>query len=222
MSETVRRKGKLIQMTLEEIEKEIPFEVFDVMRTESIQNIKENFFRDYIDTKDLHNNYHCRKGVVYKIELEECDWDEYLFEHSKNENGTIDFDFIYYNGGCSLGELLDQALGEQEQNDAKANGEPASSYGVDSHFECDRIDQLIETFGKKSLKSVDKNYNLNRALWRLLNKHKEELPQADDYFHKAFRQIDVIDETTDGVIWHLLCESQLFWECWKEIFDEAQ
>lgn len=79
------------------------------------------------------------------------------------------------------------------------------------------IDRLLELMEQR-LKS--EFVPVERALLALLVKHKDRLPKLDGYFHKAFRQCDVIqdgDGTTDMVIWNLLHASKLFWECKTEV-----
>lgn len=40
-------------------------------------------------------------------------------------------------------------------------------------------------------------------------------------FHKGFRQIDVVDTYgVDMIIWNLLKDSDFFWECIKDVFDD--
>lgn len=78
-----------------------------------------------------------------------------------------------------------------------------------------KIDVLLADLDKRSMACG----GADRALFILLNKNRDKLPALDDYFHKAFRQIDVTDSgTTDMVIWHLLGGSELFWKC----FDRAK
>ena len=61
-----------------------------------------------------------------------------------------------------------------------------------------------------------------RALLLLLEKHEEEITgliEADPsglWFHKAFRQIDVIDGQTDMAIWHLIHTNEIWWKIIKE------
>lgn len=73
---------------------------------------------------------------------------------------------------------------------------------------------------------LDEYYNLrgdiqsvDTALFTLLERHKKNLPELQNptQFHKTFRQADVIDCTTDIVMWHLLHASNLFWTIYEEL-----
>lgn len=79
-------------------------------------------------------------------------------------------------------------------------------------------------------KILDEYYKLNgnaksvdKALFIILEKHKKTLQQilsdcdGPTQFHKIFRQADVIDCTTDMVIWHLLHASDLFWIIYEQL-----
>jgi hypothetical protein len=81
---------------------------------------------------------------------------------------------------------------------------------------------------KEILAIMKKRFNegkgtyVDKALWGLLSLHEKELPPFDDYFHKAFRQIDVIDGYTDSAIWNLLSsdECKMFWAIVEELTPE--
>lgn len=71
---------------------------------------------------------------------------------------------------------------------------------------------LLKEFGTASKKD-----NRERALWHLLKTNEKEITgivEGDpEYFHKAFRQIDVCkDGHMDMAIWLLLDEARLFWK----------
>ena len=58
---------------------------------------------------------------------------------------------------------------------------------------------------------------VDRMLVLMLERWFDEIPEFEaDNFHKMFRQADVVDFKGGGemdmVIWHLLHESNLFWE----------
>lgn len=57
-----------------------------------------------------------------------------------------------------------------------------------------------------------------RALYCLLKAYVTEIPEPDDYFHKAFRQVDVTDKAEiDMAIWHLLQGTRVFWTCFEAV-----
>ena len=85
-----------------------------------------------------------------------------------------------------------------------------------------KIDRVIEELGERTNNgSGDDNRDSDRALYALLSQFKEQLPELDDRFHKSFRQMDCIEDdtegTTDYVIWLLLCQSTLFWKILDEV-----
>ena len=49
-------------------------------------------------------------GKVFEIERNQFEDNDDIFESSKNEDGTIDFQVKYYNGGCGFGEAIEYAL----------------------------------------------------------------------------------------------------------------
>lgn len=96
MSETVHYKGKL---------------------TPTGQTLKE--FDSTAD--DILDHYYKAveiNGMVYTVEKTEVDQYDDIFKSSNNDDGTIDFEVKYYNGGCGFNEAIDMALDAGgEQND---------------------------------------------------------------------------------------------------------
>lgn len=83
------------------------------------------------------------------------------------------------------------------------------------------IDILLERLDERT-KSHMNNWN-DRALFHLLKLHKDRLPKLDDYFHKAFRQVDVTDSgECDMAIWCLLQDAPIFWDCFESVQPEKK
>lgn len=67
-------------------------------------------------------------------------------------------------------------------------------------------------------KVIDKNpSDLEYALWFTLKAFRSEIKELYErditYFHKAFRQVNVVTlPYIDSVLWHLLSASEMFWE----------
>jgi hypothetical protein len=87
-----------------------------------------------------------------------------------------------------------------------------------------KLDKLLEIFEEKNYPiKYDRHYKVSggdRALLILLDRYRDELPSVDEYFHKAFRQVDVIEDgegSLDMAIWHLIGDSKLFWDAWEEM-----
>ena len=83
-----------------------------------------------------------------------------------------------------------------------------------------KIKQFLELFEKRTKTS---DSYASRALYKLLSEYESKLPNIDDYFHKAFRQIDVTDSgNIDMAIWFLIHESDDFWYCYGVINKDNQ
>lgn len=99
MSETEHFKGKL-KPTGKDI-----IEYLDGIDTPNYYSNKAEYFNDAFSNLAIFTN-----GEVYEIERTEYEDSDDIFESSKNDDGTIDFQVKYYNGGCGFGEALEYAL----------------------------------------------------------------------------------------------------------------
>lgn len=74
----------------------------------------------------------------------------------------------------------------------------------------EKMDRLVRDSGKAT--------RADSILLLMLKRWEDEIPEYNEvFFHKQFRQTDVVDNENgqgemDMVIWHLLHESSLFWE----------
>jgi hypothetical protein len=66
---------------------------------------KEEYFNDEFYRKACAIN-----GLVYEIESNKLDPSDAVYIASSNEDGSINFEVRYYNGGCSFSEALEEAL----------------------------------------------------------------------------------------------------------------
>lgn len=115
MSETVRYTGKL------KLVENLPNETFEE-QCERILN--ENNYVElstYCDSweemlcDELYDKYIVYNEKIYKVvEKNYKDVGEDIFEAYKNEDGTIDYEVMYYNGGCSFSEAIEYALNNME------------------------------------------------------------------------------------------------------------
>lgn len=62
--------------------------------------LRDEFYKEYIICND----------AVYSIDSQEIDPYEDIFIAYKDENGAINFEVQFYNGGCSLNEAIETAL----------------------------------------------------------------------------------------------------------------
>ena len=61
--------------------------------------------------EELYERYVIAGGELYKVvEKNYKDMDEDIFNAHENEDGTIDYEVMYYNGGCSFNEAIEYAL----------------------------------------------------------------------------------------------------------------
>lgn len=111
MSETVHYRGKatkidqpfnktLIQVAegiLEERGQEIPS--YSDNAVEAICDLWDNEFFLYAETQTL-----------FRISKEEHELDEEILYANKCDDGTIDFELRWYNGGASFNECLSEAM----------------------------------------------------------------------------------------------------------------
>jgi hypothetical protein len=50
------------------------------------------------------------EGKVFIVDKQDIDQDTDVFNSSKNDDGSIDFEVKYYNGGCCFNEAMEEAL----------------------------------------------------------------------------------------------------------------
>ena len=68
----------------------------------------EEYFNDVFQEKAFQIN-----GIVYEVETKELN-DDYIAISKHNDDGTIDFQVKFYNGGCSFNEAVEEALKNKE------------------------------------------------------------------------------------------------------------
>jgi len=99
MSETEHFKGKLTPTGKDLID------YVDGHKIPDYYDDEEEYFNDcLVDTAIVID------GKVFEIQRTEYEDSDDIFESTKNEDGTIDFQVKYYNGGCGFGEALEEAL----------------------------------------------------------------------------------------------------------------
>lgn len=121
MSETVHYNGKLVKIdrlpdeTLdslcERICKENKETELSKYNHNWVEQLRDKFYDDYVIAKD----------TLFKIvDVKGLDFDYDVFNASINPDGTINFDVMYYNGGCCLTEALEEALKNIDISEIKA------------------------------------------------------------------------------------------------------
>lgn len=111
MSKTVRYKGtltlipKLDNETLEDQCKKI--------HDKSEGSVKlESYYYGYADwlQSNLDDYYIIYKDDLYKVQKEEMDAEFDIFNLNKLDNDKYGFDVMYYNGGCSFNEAIEESF----------------------------------------------------------------------------------------------------------------
>ncbi len=110
MSETVHYRGKLTEIkptatrTTEFIARRI------LIEDRGLE--KSTFYETYLEAlcDELYDEYYSHKGKLYKITKEDVGIDDDIITARQNEDGTIDYELRYYNGGAGFGECMDEAL----------------------------------------------------------------------------------------------------------------
>lgn len=120
MSEIEHNIGKLIpiemQSTLEMTAKKIlsdKGQVPDTSYDSCIEQLEDEFYCEYITIKD----------VIYKIESEEIDHYNEILRASRNNDGSINFEVRFHNGGCGLNEAIGEAIGGIKELDQELDQE---------------------------------------------------------------------------------------------------
>ena len=114
MSEYEYHMGKLKPVKIEKSLKETAIEI-----------LKENGYKNFdIDDEDviwdfqyLCDDYLVINDKIYQI-IEALQVDEHgdIFRAKFNEDGTINYEVKFYNGGCNLGEAIETAI-ERKNNE---------------------------------------------------------------------------------------------------------
>jgi len=110
MSETVYYKGIATKIepegkTLIEIAEEILKEKgidFDDFFKDTLEQLSCDFYDEYF--------YHKKTKTLYKITKESFNLEEEIIRADKKDDGTIEYELRYYNGGGGFEECLEEAF----------------------------------------------------------------------------------------------------------------
>jgi len=106
MSETVHYIGKL---TLVPIEGDIQNIAKMILQKEGWSLEGYNDFLEALEDWS-YKKYIIYNENIYKVDMKESDPYSNMAIATKKEDGTIDFEVRYYNGGCSFSEAIEDAL----------------------------------------------------------------------------------------------------------------
>jgi hypothetical protein len=107
MSETVHYRGvlKRLERVAEETLEEQCKRLLD---GKDLPDYFDSYAEFIVDEK--YHEITIQNGSVYRVEKEDVDPDGDIFKSTINENGDIEFEVRYYNGGCGFEEALEEAM----------------------------------------------------------------------------------------------------------------
>lgn len=116
MSEMVHYTGKL------QLVDRLPNETLEEQCERILKEHKYLALSKYCDSwvemlyDKLYEQYVIAGGEVYKvIEKNYRDMDTDIFDANRNTDGIIDYEVLYYDGGCSFNEAIEYALEDMKQ-----------------------------------------------------------------------------------------------------------
>lgn len=107
MSETVHYKGvlrKTERFEGENLEEQCKRLLGNKELPSYFDNYEEWLLDNYYKTMTIQN------GVIYEVEKIEVDADSDIFNATLKENGEVEFEVRYYNGGCGFDEAIEEAV----------------------------------------------------------------------------------------------------------------
>ena len=107
MSETVYFKGMLKAMQKMEGET-LEAQCKRLLGVAELPSYFENYQAYLMDEHD--GEFVVKDDVLYRVEKHKVDPDTDVFRAALNEDGNIEFDVRYYNGGCSFDDAIHEAL----------------------------------------------------------------------------------------------------------------
>ena len=111
MSETVHYRGIATKIdqpndkTLIDVAKDILKE-----RNKEIADYYDNAIECLCDSYYREFFYHSKTQVLYKLDNNEYEPDEDIIRAEPKENGTIEYELRYYNGGAGFDECIEEAF----------------------------------------------------------------------------------------------------------------
>jgi hypothetical protein len=119
MSETVYITGKITPVVLAGSADETAWGIL-----KSRGKSKETYYNDSAEQlcDDFYKEFIVIDGVLYHLESTEMSDDEDIYNARENTDGSINFEVKFYNGGCSLSEAIEEAVGRLEAMKGSNNG----------------------------------------------------------------------------------------------------
>ena len=114
MSETVYYKGKLKPVGFligEDLEARCKRMLKD-LDDDELEYYYESFKEQLLDK--YYTQFILCNDILYSVEKKTLDPDDSFFTSKLNDDGTVDFEVRYYNGGCSFNEAIECAFERKE------------------------------------------------------------------------------------------------------------
>jgi len=108
MSETVYYKGTLTEVYRLENET-LEDQCKRILQVEEFNDDYYDSFQEMV-LDQSYERYIVQDGILYAVQRQELNSEDSLFNISKNEDGTLNFEVRYYNGGCSFDEAIEYAF----------------------------------------------------------------------------------------------------------------
>lgn len=152
MSETVWYRGKLTEIIpTEETVEQMAEKLFKERYGKDKPSYHETYTEALAD--EFYEEYYSYEGKLYSLTKESVEYDEDIIRAKRNEDGTIDYELKYYNGGAGFSECMDEALGEIK-TDRKDHYKKPMRFGAQTLYESNILSNISlkqwEAFYKKS------------------------------------------------------------------------
>jgi|SRR5699024_4728928 len=114
MSDVESYKGKLIPVDCGELS--LDEKIQEITGASTLPEGYDNWVEYLEFTHDDKYFFDSNSGILYKVEKEELQLD-YFALGEKKENGSYEFAVSFYNGGCNLGDVLEDAIKDADSKD---------------------------------------------------------------------------------------------------------
>lgn len=114
MSDVESYKGKLIPVDCGELS--LDEKIQEITGASTLPEGYDNWVEYLESTHDDKYFFDSNSGILYKVEKEELQLD-YFALGEKKENGSYEFAVSFYNGGCNLGDVLEDAIKDADSKD---------------------------------------------------------------------------------------------------------
>lgn len=109
MSRTEHHKGRLTEVPLvNDSIKETCLAIIE--KAGKLSYLAEMYTAEELIRDEFYDEYMVLNGKLYSIDSKEYDENTDIAEAKLHDDGTIDFEVRFYNGGSSMGEMIERAV----------------------------------------------------------------------------------------------------------------